>query len=114
MGQGSSAIRFVIGDYGSGTSFLLSLVLTIALEQKQELQADAARWRRGEFTTKTQAREALGVRTIVDDASIYDHLKLLSALARLSGYEGLLVVLDEMVNLYKLQQTQARNANYEQ
>lgn len=79
-----------------------------------ELQADAIRWLRGEFTTKTQARQALGVRTIVDDTTVYDHLKLMGQLARLSGYEGLLVVLDEMVNLYKLQQTQARNANYEQ
>lgn len=77
-------------------------------------KAAALRWLRGEYTTKTEARGALGVRTIVDDDSVYDHFKLLSRFVVLAGYEGLLVVLDEMVNLYKLQSAQARNANYEQ
>ncbi len=79
-----------------------------------QLKADAVRWLRGEFTTKTEARQALGVRTIVDDASFYDQLKLLARFVRLSGFSGLLVCLDELVNLYKLTNTQARNANYEQ
>lgn len=79
-----------------------------------QLKADAVRWLRGEFTTKTDARAALGVRTIVDDASVYDQLKLLARFIRLAGYSGLLVCLDEMVNLYKLTNTQARNGNYEQ
>ena len=72
------------------------------------------RWLRGEFTTRTDARAALGVRTIVDDASVYDQLKLMARFVRLAGFSGLLVCLDEMVNLYKLANTQARNANYEQ
>jgi hypothetical protein len=80
----------------------------------EQLKADAIRWLRGEFTTKTEARTALGVRTIVDDASFYDQLKLMGRFVRLSGYSGLLICLDEMVNLYKLANTQARNANYEQ
>lgn len=80
----------------------------------EQLKADAIRWLRGEFTTKTEARIALGVRTIVDDASFYDQLKLMGRFIRLAGYSGLLICLDEMVNLYKLANTQARNANYEQ
>jgi len=80
----------------------------------EQLKADAIRWLRGEFATKTDARGALGVRTIVDDASFYDQLKLMARFVRLAGYSGLLVCLDEMVNLYKLQNSQARNANYEQ
>jgi P-loop Domain of unknown function (DUF2791) len=80
----------------------------------EQLKADAIRWLRGEFTTKTEARTALGVRTIVDDASFYDQLKLMGRFVRLAGYSGLLICLDEMVNLYKLANTQARNANYEQ
>jgi hypothetical protein len=80
----------------------------------EERKTDAIRWLRGEFTTKTDARNALGVRTIVDDASFYDQLKLMSLFIRLSGFSGLLVCLDEMVNLYKLSNTQARNSNYEQ
>lgn len=80
----------------------------------ETLKGDAIRWLRGEFTTKTDARNALGVRTIVDDASLYDQLKLLSVFVRLCGFSGLLICLDEMVNLYKLSNAQARNANYEQ
>ncbi|WP_447747721.1 ATP-binding protein [Pseudomonas nicosulfuronedens] len=83
-------------------------------EGNEQLKADAIRWLRGEFTTKTDARVALGVRTIIDDASVYDQLKLLSRFVRLAGFSGLMVCLDELVNLYKLSNTQARNANYEQ
>ena len=83
-------------------------------EGNEQLKADAIRWLRGEFTTKTDARAALGVRTIIDDASVYDQLKLLSRFVRLAGYAGLMICLDELVNLYKLANTQARNANYEQ
>jgi len=83
-------------------------------EGNEQLQNDAVRWLRGEFTTKTDARAALGVRTIIDDANFYDQLKLLARFVRLAGFGGLFVVLDEMVNLYKLANTQARNANYEQ
>ncbi len=80
----------------------------------EQLKTAAVRWLRGEFTTRTDARAALGIRTIVDDANFYDQLKLLSRFVRLAGFAGLLVSLDEMVNLYKLANTQARNANYEQ
>ncbi|RMQ45842.1 hypothetical protein ALQ04_02427 [Pseudomonas cichorii] len=83
-------------------------------EGNEQLKADAIRWLRGEFTTKTDARAALGVRTCIDDASVYDQLKLLSRFVRLAGFGGLMVCLDELVNLYKLANTQARNANYEQ
>lgn len=83
-------------------------------EGNEQLKADAIRWLRGEFTTKTDARAALGVRTIIDDASVYDQLKLLARFVRLAGFAGLMICLDELVNLYKLANTQARNANYEQ
>jgi len=78
------------------------------------LKSAAVRWLRGEIATKTDARASLGVRTIVDDASIYDQLKLMARFARLSGFQGLLVCLDELVNVYKLSHTSSRNANYEQ
>lgn len=80
----------------------------------EQLKSDAVRWLRGEFATRTDARVALGVRTIVDDASIYDQLKLMARFVRLAGYAGLFVCLDEMVNLYKLSNSQARSSNYEQ
>ncbi len=80
----------------------------------EQLKSDAVRWLRGEFSTRTDARNALGVRTIIDDTNFYDHLKLLAIFVRLAGFGGLLVCLDEMVSLYKLANSQARNSNYEQ
>lgn len=82
-------------------------------EGSDRLKSDAVRWLRGEFATRTDARKALGVRTIIDDASIYDHLKLFARFVRLAGYAGLVACFDEMVNLYKLANTRARNSNYE-
>lgn len=80
----------------------------------EELQAHAIRWLRGEYSTRTDARAALGVRKIVNDANFYDQLKLLARFVRMAGFGGLLIAFDELVNLYKLANTQARNANYEQ
>lgn len=80
----------------------------------ERLRTDAVRWLRGEFTSRVDARAALGVRTVVDDSTFYDHLKLMARFVRLAGFNGLLVCLDEMVNLYKITGSTVRNANYEQ
>ena len=80
----------------------------------EDLKSAALRWLRAEYSTRTDARKALGVRTIIDDANVYDQLKLLALFVREAGYQGLVVSLDELVNLYKLTSSQARNANYEQ
>ncbi|WP_425619076.1 ATP-binding protein [Anatilimnocola sp. NA78] len=79
-----------------------------------DLQDKALRWFRGEYGTKTEARDALGVRTIIDDSNSYDYLKLWAAFARLAGYKGLLVNIDELVVLsHRLTNTTARNKNFE-
>jgi hypothetical protein len=76
--------------------------------------ASAIRWFRAEYTTKTEARQELGIRSIIDDESIYDYLKLLASFVRMAGYAGLLVNLDEMgVLSHRLNNSQARNANFE-
>lgn len=80
----------------------------------EELQASALRWLRGEFTTKTEAREALGVRRIIDDENLYDSFKLMSGFCKIAGYTGFLVCLDEMVVLsHRLPSMRARQSNYE-
>lgn len=85
-----------------------------ACEQGDDRLKDAALfWLRGEYETKTEAKAALGVGAIIDDTNIYDHLRLMGRLVTLAGYDGLLVVLDEMVNLYKLVNAQARGSNYQ-
>ena len=80
----------------------------------ENLKSDALRWLRGEYSTRTDARKALGVRAIIDDANVYDHLKLLASFVRLAGFGGLLVCFDELVNLFKMANGRARNTNYEQ
>ncbi|MCB9833809.1 MAG: ATP-binding protein [Planctomycetes bacterium] len=80
----------------------------------ERLKGDAVRWMRAEFVTRTDARKALGVRTIIEDATVYDHLKLMGRFVRLAGFGGLLVCMDELVNLYKMASGKARNTNYEQ
>ncbi len=80
----------------------------------EDLKQAAIRYLRGEYATRVEARQELGVRGIVTDSSIYDHLKLMSRFVCHAGYKGLLVNLDEMVNLYKLPSARSRSANYEQ
>ncbi len=72
-------------------------------------------WLRGEFSTKTEARSALGfcVSVIIDDDNCYDFIKLWAALVRFMGYRGLVVFIDECVNLYKINHRVSRENNYE-
>jgi hypothetical protein len=84
------------------------------LDKNDVLQESAMRWLRAEYSTKTEAREDLGVRRIIDDASIYDYLKLFAAFVRVAGYSGLLVCIDELVVLsHRLNNRTARNNNFE-
>ena len=73
----------------------------------------AMRWLRGEFSTKSEARQALNVRVIIDDTNWYDYIKLLAQFVRDIGYQGLVIFIDEAVNLYKISHTVSRNNNYE-
>lgn len=77
-------------------------------------KANAIRWLRGEYTTKTDARKDLGTRQYIDDDSVYDYLKLFALFVTQAGYDGLLVAMDEMVNLYQITHGVARKNNYEQ
>ncbi len=77
-----------------------------------ELKNAALRWLRGEYSTKTEAKTALGVRVIIDDDSWYDYVKLLAKFVAEIGYKGLLVLLDEATNLYQISVTVSREKNY--
>lgn len=79
-----------------------------------DAKRDVVRWLRGEFSTRVEARQAIGVRTIVTDRNYYDFLKLFALMVRQAGFGGLLVCLDEGVNLYKLHNSRSRHGNYEQ
>ena len=84
-------------------------------ERDREIMSACLRWLRGEFSTKTEAKNALGfsVSVIIDDDNWYDFLKLWASLVRLMGYRGLVVFIDECVNLYKIVHRVSRENNYE-
>ncbi|WP_223067998.1 ATP-binding protein [Paenibacillus caui] len=73
----------------------------------------ALRWLRGEYPTKTAAKQELGVGVIIDDDNWYDYIKLWSEFAARIGYKGLLLFIDEAVNLYKITNSISRQGNYE-
>lgn len=83
-------------------------------QDKPALKEAAIRWLRAEYTTKTDVKNDLGVRSYIGDQNFYDQLKLFAKFVVLAGYSGLLVSLDELVNLFKLSNAQARKSNYEQ
>ncbi|EES74934.1 MULTISPECIES: ATP-binding protein [Paenibacillus] len=76
-------------------------------------KAAALRWLRGEVPTKTEARQELGVGVIIDDDNWYDYMKLWAEFAVRIGYRGLLLFIDEGVNLYKITNSISRQSNYE-
>lgn len=78
------------------------------------LKGCALRWLRAEYTTKTDSQRDLGVREFINDSSFFNTLKLYSILVQKAGYKGLLVCMDEMVNLYKITNSVSRKANYEE
>ena len=77
-------------------------------------KAAALRWLRGEYQTKTEARQDLGVRRIIDDDTFYDSLKLMAGFCRKAGFDGMLVLFDELVVLsHRLPSSRSRVANFE-
>ncbi|MBQ6620214.1 MAG: ATP-binding protein [Thermoguttaceae bacterium] len=78
-----------------------------------ETKAKVVRWFRGEYATKSEAKEALGVNIIITDDDWYDYLKLFATFFRLAGYTGLFIMIDELVNIYKIPHSVTRQYNYE-
>ena len=82
-------------------------------DESDDRHSACLRWLRGEYTTKTEARAALGVGDIIGDENWYDYIKLLAVFTRKIGYRGLVVFIDECVNLYKVVNRVSRENNYE-
>ncbi len=82
-------------------------------ELNDEKKACALRWLRGEYVSKAEAKRDLGASSIVNDENWYDYIKLLAFFVRKIGYKGLIVFVDECVNLYKITHRVSREANYE-
>ena len=92
---------------------VLRLYYRASLEGSEELQAGVVKWLRGEFRTKTEARGELGVNACITDDTWYEYLKLFAQFLVGAGYQGLVVLIDELVNLYKIPNATSRQYNYE-
>jgi len=99
--------------HGFEFSRLLSLYYHAYLDGDDATKAKVVRWFRGEYTLKREAREDLGVNMVITDDDWYDYLKLFANFFRLAGYTGMMLMIDELVNLYKIPNAVTRQYNYE-
>ena len=99
--------------HGFDFARLLTMYYQAHLAGDDEKKARVLKWFRGEYATKTEARQELGVNIIISDDDWYDYLKLFAAFLREAGYAGMLVLIDELVNVYKIPNAITRQYNYE-
>lgn len=92
---------------------LLSIYYHAYLDGDDEKKAKVVKWFRGEYSLKKEAKEDLGVNIIITDDDWYDYLKIFASFFRLAGYAGMMIFIDELVNLYKIPNTITRQYNYE-
>jgi len=83
------------------------------IKNDELLRRNALKWLKGEYKTKTEARQDLGVREIINDQNFYDMLKNFCKLFVSMGYSGFMINLDEAINLYKISTSVMREKNYE-
>lgn len=92
---------------------VLGMYRAACAQGDDEMKSRAVKWLRGEYRTKTEARAELGISTIIDDDSWYDCIKLFARFLTGAGYRGMLILIDELVNLYKIPNAITRQYNYE-
>ncbi len=109
------AVTASINELVHGFEFarLLSAYYRAYTEGDDETKAKVVRWFRCEYTTKREAKEELGVNIIITDDDWYDYLKLFAVFFRLAGYKGMMIMIDELVNIYKIPNSVTRQYNYE-
>lgn len=92
---------------------LLSAYYHAYINGDDEMKARVIRWFRGEYHLKREAREELGVNIIISDDDWYDYLKLFAVFFRRAGYAGMIIMIDELVNIFKISNSITRQYNYE-
>lgn len=109
------AVTASVSELVHGFEFakLLSTYYHAYVNGDDETKAKVVRWFRGEYALKREAREELGVNMIITDDDWYDYLKIFATFFRLAGYAGMMIMIDELVNIYKIPNTITRQYNYE-
>lgn len=99
--------------HGFDFARLLTVYYKAYLNGDDENKARVVKWFRGEYTTKTEAKAELGVNIIITDDDWYEYIKLFALFLKKAGYSGLLILIDELVNIYKIPNSITRQYNYE-
>ena len=116
--EAEKRISAVIGSlsemvHGFDFARLRTLYYRASLSGDDEAKGKVLKWVRGEYATKTEARQELGVNIIITDDDWYEYLKLFACWRKQAGYAGMLVLIDELVNIYKIPNAITRQYNYE-
>ena len=110
-----SAVIGALNEMVHGFDFarLLTLYYKAHCAGDDETKAKVLKWFRGEYATKTEARQELGVNIVITDDDWYEYLKLFACFLKQAGYAGMLILIDELVNIYKIPNAITRQYNYE-
>lgn len=92
---------------------LLTLYYHSWMNGDEETREKVVRWFRAEYSTKREVKEELGINILITDDDWYEYLKIFAVFFRLAGYSGMLLMIDELVNLYKIPNAITRQYNYE-
>ena len=111
-------ISAVIGSlnemvHGFDFARLLTLYYRAHVSGDDETKAKVLKWFRGEYATKTDARQELGVNIVITDDDWYEYLKIFACFLKQANYAGMLILIDELVNIYKIPNAITRQYNYE-
>ena len=99
--------------HGFDFAKLLTMYYRSHMDGDEENKGRVIKWFRGEYATKTEARAELGVNIIITDDDWYEYIKLFALFLRKAGYSGLMILIDELVNIYKIPNSITRQYNYE-
>ncbi len=99
--------------HGFDFAKLLNMYYHAYMSGDDETKAKVVKWFRGEYSHKTEAKKDLGVDIIISDSDWYEYLKLFATFFRQAGYAGVMIMIDELVNIYKIPNAISRQYNYE-
>ena len=99
--------------HGFDFARLLGLYYEASRQGDDEAKARVVKWFRGEYNTKSEARQELGVNIVISDDDWYEYLKIFATFLKQAGYAGMLILIDELVNIYKIPNAVTRQYNYE-
>jgi hypothetical protein len=99
--------------HGFDFAKLLTIYYRAHINGDDESKAKVVKWFRGEYTYKTEVKTELGINIIITDADWYEYIKLFAAFLRKAGYGGIMILIDELVNIYKIPNSITRQYNYE-